>query len=99
MIYECTDCEYCADFAHGFRIFCMHPELEACEALEFSPLTAGRDAWACVFFDDSNWAHSFTWEELGLAEEGSRLLTEEGLVTYEGIRAWVWIYLAGMVED
>lgn len=95
MVAECTDCYYCVDFASGFRVFCMCPDLKGDAVCDYPPVSDVGDAYNCPHFIESFDISTFTWEELGLAERGSELLTKEKEITYAGIREWIAIYLAG----
>lgn len=86
MIYECTDCANCANFADGFRVICLHDELESNSVCEYQPV-GDKDAFDCPFFDDWYEAKYFTWEEFGEAEEYS-MEHHNGIITYQGIKEW-----------
>ena len=85
MIMECTDCEHCADFADGFRVFCLHPANRASAVCGYFPVGTAS-ARMCTFFRRGE-AREFTFDQLGEAEEYSKRV--KGEVTYEGIREWV----------
>lgn len=85
MIYECIDCENCANFYGGFRLFCLHPELPPEEILKYQPL-GDDDAYNCSGFDDVGYQRLFTYRELREAESYSK--ERHGGVTYQGIRDW-----------
>jgi len=85
MIYECTDCKLCADFSDGFRVFCLHPDLQPDEVLEYYPLGDNDAMWGCAGFEEGE-SHMFTWDDLGEAEDYS--IDKHGEVTYAGIREW-----------
>ena len=92
MIYECTDCEHCANFNGGFRVFCLHPGLIPQAVCDYHPV-GNDDAYECGEFDDFNGSHRFTWEQLTEAESYSIKKYDE--VTYEGIREWCLKQLKG----
>lgn len=84
MIYECTDCKYCADFDYGYRVFCLHPQLPPDEVCKYHPVGYG-DAENCMKFDDDE-PQRFSMKELEQAEKYSQ--DHYGDVTYEGVRKW-----------
>lgn len=84
MIYECMDCKHCADFADGFRIYCLHPELPPDDVLKYEPL-GDKDAENCSGFEEGipQW---FPWKFIAEYEKYS--MEKYGDVTYEGAREW-----------
>lgn len=86
MLYECTDCFNCADFAGGYRVFYLAEELEPDAVCEYYPV-GFNDAEDCSCFDDLDFPVLFSQKELGKAEEYSE--EKYGEVTYQGIREWV----------
>lgn len=86
MIYECTDCQYCADFTGGFRVFCVSPDSQPGDVINYHPVGDG-DAFDCPNFDDAHMPIYFSWDHLGEAEKHSVDKFDE--VTYEGIRDWI----------
>ena len=67
MIYECTDCEHCADFDFGYRIICLHPKFDASKVYEYQPL-GDCDAEDCDGFGQGQ-SHCYSMKELISAEE------------------------------
>ena len=92
MIYECTDCKYCADFHSGYRLFCLHPDLPPDEVLKYFPLGKTDAEWGCDGFEEGE-PHLFTWDGLGEAEEFSQQRYDGG-ITYLGMREWCEARLA-----
>jgi hypothetical protein len=91
MIYECTDCKHCADFHDGFRVICLHPQLDPGEVEKYHPVGDG-DAEECDGFEEEYiYAHQFTWDNFSEAETYSNEKYHD--VTYEGIREWCEIKL------
>ena len=87
MIYECTDCKYCANFHDGFRVFCLHPELESNSVCNYYPV-GNKDACHCEgFVEGTEPARRFSWKQLTQAENYSKE-KKYGEVTYQGIREW-----------
>ena len=86
-IYECTDCKHCASFHSGYRVFCTNPALEPESVLDYHPVGDGN-AENCTGFDSGN-PMEFTWKQLEEAEEYSKQIDPEQLVTYQGILAWI----------
>jgi hypothetical protein len=85
MIYECTDCQYCADFVDGFRVFCVAPNGQPNDVVDYHPVGDG-DASDCPnYYDDL--PIYFLWSHLEEAESHSE--EKFGEVTYEGIKDWI----------
>lgn len=83
-IYECTDCEHCASFDFGLRVFCLHPDLHADEVYNYEPV-GDKSAHRCKGFDEG-YPSEFSIEQLHEAEDYSAELV--GDFTYDGVRAW-----------
>ena len=85
MIYECTDCEHCADFVGGFRIFCMAKGLPPEEVCNYQFL-GERDAEECPEFRHG----PSQWFGNGQLDEALDTPDETGQTqTYAGVRLWV----------
>lgn len=87
MLYECTDCKWCANFDSGMRIICLHKNLPPNEVCKYLSIGT-EDASRCKGFDE-DWyidLHEFSSKDFTTAE----LYSEEkyGEVTYAGIRDW-----------
>ena len=85
MIMECTDCERCADFAGGYRLFCLHPANYASKVCDYFPI-GQTSARMCTFFKPGE-PRRFTFDQLDEAEQYST--QAKGAVTYEGVREWI----------
>jgi hypothetical protein len=86
MIYECTDCKWCANFSEGFRIFCLNKELPSEEVCKYYPV-GEEDAERCNQFDDNTYYQvEFSSEDFGKAEKFSEEKYQD--VTYKGVREW-----------
>lgn len=90
MIYECTDCENCASFSFGYRVFCLHSKLPSHEVCKYFPV-GEWNAERCQYFDEGE-PHHFGDKSLRDAEiytEQNKILDPEGFPNYyEGIRRW-----------
>lgn len=84
MIYECTDCRHCASFSCGFRVICLHDDLDPAEVCNYFPVGEG-DAGDCVHFEE-DFPAAFSWSDLTTAEQYSE--EKYGEVTYQGIKEW-----------
>jgi hypothetical protein len=86
MIYECTDCKYCANFNEGFRVICLSIQQPPNEVCKYFPV-GDSPASSCKNFDD--WVydqHEFSWDDFSDAEKFSE--EKYGEITYRGIRDW-----------
>jgi hypothetical protein len=87
MIYECTDCRWCANFSDGFRVFCLHKNLPPQEVCKYYPV-GEEDADRCWNFDENEYyQEDFSWDDFTAAEKYSGE-KYDGAVTYKGIREW-----------
>lgn len=87
MIYECIDCEHCANFSDGFRVFCMHPDLPPEKVCDYFPVGNG-DAEDCPGFTEGSLPNlEFTFDQFTEAEAYCEANFED--VDYPGIRDWV----------
>jgi hypothetical protein len=86
MIYECTDCEHCANFNFGFRVFCMHPDFSPDEVCKYHPVDEGN-AEDCIGFEEGEPEDFYALNIFSVAEKFSE--EKYGDVTYQGIREWV----------
>jgi hypothetical protein len=84
MIYECTDCSNCADFDSGYRVICLHPELQGNDVEKYFPV-GNHDAEDCEYFDDGE-SPEFSTDEFMQAEKYSE--EKYGEIDYPGIREW-----------
>jgi hypothetical protein len=84
MIYECTDCKWCANFDSGFRVICLHELLPPNEVCKYYPV-GDEDAERCSQFYDGS-SQDFWMDDFGKAEKLSE--GKYGEITYQGIRDW-----------
>lgn len=84
MIFTCTDCKYCANYAGGYRVFCLHPDLKANNVVYYQPV-GDQCARSCVGFKEGDCVNVWNdWWERATAFSTSEL----GQGTYEAVRAW-----------
>ena len=89
MIYECTDCDHCANFAYGLRVFCINDNLPPNEVCKYAPVHM-NDAMDCPHFTLVFISSDLTFTQSDLVEaERHSKATCNGEVTYEGIVDWV----------
>lgn len=84
MICECTDCKHCADFDHGFRVFCLEPYLPSDEVCKYHPI-GHHDAENCDGFEEDE-PHRFSMKEFNEVEKYGE--AKYGEVTYDSVREW-----------
>lgn len=89
MIHECVDCIHCANFGCGFRIICLHKELEADAVYDYHPVGSG-DAEDCPHFDDFGPLYYLSRKQFDLAQEFSKKKYND--VTCASIREWVKLH-------
>ena len=88
MIYECTDCQNCASFDDGWRVYCLAGGLPTERVFEYYPLGV-RDAKYCSGFKEGTPDVELTigWHDKML--EDLKYTGEEDIPTlYKAIRAW-----------
>jgi len=86
MIYECTDCDNCANFNDGDRIFCMVPDLPPDEVCKYQFL-GDKDASYCPHFKDQGCPHWFSQAQL---KEAFAVPDDKGMAySWGGVRKWL----------
>lgn len=82
---RCTFCEYCANFAYGHKLVCLHDDLPAKETHRYYPWNM-NEVIECPKFSEGDSVH-LNMEEYHQAEEYSQ--RNLGDINYDGIREWV----------
>lgn len=84
MIYECTDCQNCASFDDGYRVYCLAANVSSREAYNYFPL-GEENAKLCWGFQEGTPVEFYLKDHEQMLED-IKSVNEDDF--YDAIRAW-----------